>query len=106
MSKHYRRLPLATATSGMVLAEDVLDKLGHVLLPAGTTLTDKMLHSLEQHDIHQLSINSEVTSEADQEQEHQVKIERLKVIFRHGPYDAPTSYLQNYIQQYRQGEIK
>ena len=106
MSKHYRRLPLATATSGMVLAEDVLDKVGHVLLPAGTTLTDKMRESLAHHDIHQLSIDSESASQEDQEQEHQLKLERLKLIFRHAPYNEATNCLQGYIQKYRQGELK
>jgi hypothetical protein len=39
-------LPLAQVRAGMVLATDLRDKGGHVLLPAGTTLTQALLDRL------------------------------------------------------------
>ena len=106
MDTRHQYLSLRKITAGMVLADDLMDKLGHVLLPAGTALTDGMLKSLGHHDIHQLSILLDETpgEELDRSLEHQQKIDRLKQLFRKNPNDLPTSTLQTYLQKYRQGE--
>jgi hypothetical protein len=91
----------------MVLADDLMDKLGHVLLPAGTALTEGMLKSLGHHDIHQLSILIDEVPGDEQERtlEHQKKIERLEHLFRKKPDDTPTSNLYAYLQKYRAGDV-
>lgn len=104
MSQKHRYLPVASISAGMILADELLDKLGHVLLPAGTKLTQNMLNAMEHHDVHQLSIVIEETDEEKQEAQlaRQKKRERLNLVFRHAPYDEPTSILQSYIVKYRE----
>lgn len=91
----------------MVLADDLMDKLGRILLPAGTMLTDNMLKSVSHHHILQLSILVEEIpgEEQDHVLEHVQKIDRLAHLFRHGPYESPTSILQAYLYKYRTGEV-
>lgn len=103
MSQKHRYLPVARISAGMVLADELLDKLGHVLLPAGTQLTQNMINAMEHHDVHQLSIVIEESEEEKQEAllARQRKRERLNIVFRHAPYSEPTSILQSYIAKYR-----
>jgi hypothetical protein len=91
---------------GMVLADDLMDKHGRILLPAGTSLTEKILKSIAQHQILQLSIVvSELPGkEQDRSLERQKKIDRVAQLFRHGPYESPTDLLQEYILKYRAGD--
>jgi len=104
MSQKHRYLPIARISAGMVLADELLDKMGHVLLPAGTQLTQNMINSMEHHDVHQLSIVIEETEEEKQEElaERQRKRDRLAIVFRHGPYQAPTSTLMSLIAKFRE----
>lgn len=90
----------------MILADDLMDKLGRVLLPAGTLLTEKTLQSVIQHKILQLSIlANELSSEArDPAIEHQEKVDRIKQLFRHDSYQSPNNLLQEYIFKYRTGD--
>lgn len=105
MSKQHHYLSLHKVTAGMVLADNLLDKLGHVLLPSGTALTETMLTSLAHHNIHQLSIliDNANESEHDYAGERQIKLDRLAILFRQAPYDPPTSTLLAYVQKYRSG---
>ena len=104
MSQRHRYLPIPRISAGMILADELLDKLGHVLLPAGTKLTQNMINSMEHHDVHQLSIVVEETEEELLEDlaARQKKRDRLKLIFRHEPYAEPTVTLKAYVEKYRE----
>lgn len=106
MDNRHQYLLLKNIKPGMVLADDLMDKLGRILLPAGTSLTDKILKTITQHHILQLSILvSELPGEEqDHALERQKKIDRIQQLFRHGPYEEPTSILQTYINKYRSGD--
>lgn len=110
MSKKHLYVALAQVQAGAILAEDLLDKIGHVLLPAGTQLTASMLQAIGNHHIHQLSIKDfdKVDSAAINQEEAQQKktqqLERLNRLFRHESGDGPTKILRTYIEKYRQGE--
>jgi hypothetical protein len=106
MTNRHRYLPLSKVSPGMTLADDLLDKQGHVLLPAGATLTAGMLKSLAQHAVQQLSIAQEGMSEQEQTVDYQKKLDRLEILFRQGPYQAPTSTLQEYVHNYRRAEAE
>lgn len=90
----------------MILSDDLIDKLGRILLPAGTELTEKTIKSIEHHNILQLFI--EVSKlpgdELDPTLERQTKIDRIEQLFRHSPHDSPTNLLQEYIFKYRTGD--
>jgi hypothetical protein len=106
MDNRHQYLAIKNIKPGMVLADDLIDKLGRILLPAGTKLTDKILKSITQHQIVQLSIlvNEVPGEEQDHELEKQKKIDRLEQLFRHGPYESPTNILKTYIYKYRAGD--
>jgi hypothetical protein len=106
MSKRNHYLPIQTVTPGMVLADELLDKVGHVLLPAGTALTVSMLEHMAHHDIHFLSILSDVEeNEAELAAENELlqkKFERVDYLFRHNRDQPPASLLYAYIKKYRE----
>lgn len=104
MNKHSHYLSLNKVTTGMILADDLLDKVGHILLPAGTTLSENMLHSLATHGISQLCIEKDNTPSPDELEERQDKIERIPLLFRKYPAEKPLNLLQKYIQHYREGD--
>ena len=106
MNKRYHYLPLSKVKPGMVLADDLLDKVGHVLLPAGATLTERMLQAIGQHDIHQLSIVNDGAPEQDEGADLQAKLQRIELLFRHIGDSEPANLLKTYIIHYRQGEAK
>ena len=99
MNNNHKHLPLAQIGAGAILADDLLDKIGHVLLPKGTTLSAATLKSIAHHDIHHLSILSDV----DQEPSREYDLSRLIKIFRHTPSEGPTITLKTYIERYRKG---
>ena len=107
MDKRHHFLPIHQISQGMALADDLMDKQGHVLLPAGTIISEGMLKSLERHDIHQLSILIEEMPGDEQAHllELQKKVDRLNTLFRKRPYESPTDILQTYIQKYREGNM-
>lgn len=106
MENRHQYLSMKNIKPGMVLADDLMDKLGRILLPAGTTLTEKTLKSIAQHQILQLSIFvSELPGEErDPALERQKKLGRIAQLFRHGPYQSPTDLLQEYVIKYRTGD--
>jgi hypothetical protein len=105
MSKKHHYVPVSKVTAGMVLSENLLDKLGHILLPAGSTLTDNTIKAMAHHHVHQLAI-VQVDSEVNDETENkQKKIDRLSHIFKHAPYGDPTDTLKTYIEKYRHGDL-
>lgn len=103
MSQRHQYLSIQNISAGMVLADDLLDKLGHVLLPAGVCLTEAMLKSLHQHHVQQLSVlvDDAPGHEQDQALALQKKRDRLEKLFRHAPCDGPTATLLSYLQKYR-----
>lgn len=106
MDKRHRFLPIHKITEGMVLADDLMDKLGHVLLPAGAAITDATLKSLGRHDILQLCILVDEVPGEEQDQliELQNKADRIDILFRKNPCDSPTTMLLSYVQKYRSGK--
>ena len=104
MSDQHHYLPISKIEAGMILANELLDKQGQVLLPAGTILSKQMLASLLLHDIHQLSV---LTNDVEATPLNEAHIEntkqRLEVIFRHAPFDDARSTLVKLMTKYRLG---
>lgn len=105
MTQLHQYYPIEQATAGMVLADEVLDKQGHILLPARTVLTDVLIRSLAQHAVTQVSVLLEQSPEMieQHQQELQKKIDRLPLIFRRPSENPATEELRAYLQQYRTG---
>lgn len=101
MNKIHRYLPLAKVSPGMQLADDLLDKQGHMLLPAHTELSAAMLTSIGHHGIHQLAILVDGINPEEQQAEREHKLARLSQLFRLTMEQEPNSQLYQFILRYR-----
>lgn len=105
MSDQHHYLPITKIQPGMILANDLLDKQGQILLPVGVTITKQMLASLLLHDIHQLSVmKAEIDSTPFSETQSEDIQQRLDIIFRHGPFEDTRNSLARLITKYRLGD--
>jgi hypothetical protein len=105
MSSHFRPVFLEDAIEGMVLADNVSDAHGNVLLRKGITLSNAVIASLQRHHVTILSIVSEESSTDDSTQEESAHEERLAALFRRpsSPEEA-TDLLKQCVYHYRLGE--
>jgi len=86
MTATYRHLPLAEARPGMVLSDELLDKQGQVLLPAGAVLTETMLERMPGHGIESLAVLDDRTPDPVQlAAQRAAQLERIAVLFRRHP---------------------
>lgn len=102
--KKHRYISLENLSAGAELADDLLDKQGHVLLPAGSILSANMLKSLEHHGVHQVSVLVELTGSAE-EPSLQEKMARLQHLFRGTAESASTTTLYTYLKNFREREM-
>jgi hypothetical protein len=109
MTATYRHLPLAKAEPGMVLSDELLDKHGQVLLPAGTVLTERMLERLPGHGIESLAVVDDTPPDPVQTAaEREAQLARISVLFRrHDPADAEdaaANMLRALVTEFRVGK--
>jgi hypothetical protein len=99
---------LSEAHAGMVLAMDLCDAGGTVLLPAGTALSDASLASLGRRGIDEVSVVAEepVMTDAQLEAERQRRCARLERLFRHSAGIEATDELLGYLMRYRKGDAR
>ncbi|MDF3035318.1 MAG: hypothetical protein K0S28_592 [Paucimonas sp.] len=85
-----------------MLADDVIDAHGNVLLRKGMTLSNAVIASLQRHHVSVLSVVNEEGSTDESAQEEAVHEERLAALFRHpsSPEEA-TDLLKQCIYHYR-----
>jgi hypothetical protein len=105
MSSAYKLTELGRAQPGMVLATDLLDRQGQILLPQGAILTESSLASLGRHGVDMLPIVQAGTPEpAVDAAAVQARLDHL---FRKNDAasadDWATAHLRRYIEDYRLG---
>jgi len=103
MSVQATVIELSDAEAGMVLAVDLCDAGGAVLLPAGTALSASSLKSLERRGVEQVSIVADEAPETDaqKEAERLRQVARLERLFRHSAGVGATGQLLGYLMRYR-----
>ena len=103
MSAQGTLIPLSDAEAGMVLALDLKDAGGAVLLPAGTALSASSLKSLERRGVEQVSVVADEPAETDAQKdaERLRKLGRLERLFRRSAASGATGKLLGYLQRYR-----
>lgn len=109
MTPTYRHLPLAEVTPGMVLSDELLDKQGHVLLPAGAVLTESMLARMPGHGIESLAVVDDTPPDpAAVAAARAAALARIAVLFRrHDPdngEDWAANALRTLITDFRIGK--
>lgn len=106
MRMERKELPLDEVEAGMVLADELRDPRGTVLLPKGASLTDSVLTSLGRRGIETLPVLVAPTLTDDEEVARRAdQMQRLERIFALAGDDLPVRELKQeialYIQEYR-----
>src|SRR5438067_2343349 len=103
MSSVYKLTELGRARPGMVLAADLLDRQGQMLLPQGAALTTASIASLARHGVDMLTIAPD--EGATPEIDAPAVLARLEYLFRKIDADAPgdwaTANLRRFVEDYR-----
>jgi hypothetical protein len=103
MSTGYKMIALAEAQPGMVLSDDLLDRVGHMLLAGGTVLNPATIASLGRHGIAVVPVLAEVQCAPDPA----VLQARLDHVFRWHSRDDENDWaaavLRRYVEDYRLG---
>lgn len=103
MGTGYKLIALTEARPGMVLSDDLLDRLGNMLLAHGVVLTAASISSLGRHGIGMVPVVAEEPSLPDRAQVQA----RLDHVFRthvaDDGNDWAASVLRRYITDYRLG---
>ena len=95
-------IPLSLATPDMVLAKDVQNSLGQVLLKAGLSLSALSIAGLMKKNIGHVSVlYQEERSEEDLAAERIKTTERINHLFRNVPQDGTMGALRQMIIDYR-----
>lgn len=115
MNPAYQHLSLADVRPGMILSDELLDRQGQVLLPAGAVLTASTIALLPGHGIDALAVRRELAatvSDSTADAANQSALEgRLAKLFRKNDSDDhndwATGILRRYVEDYRlQREIE
>ena len=107
MTTHESTIDIDAASEGMILAQNLLDSGGKVLLPEGASLSASSLASLRRRGIEQLCIQVVAeASEADQaavEAERARQCQRLQHLFRRSAGVGASGQLLEHLAAYRKG---
>lgn len=104
MSTSHIQIALAEALPGAVLADDVRDHHGHILLPKDTILTETLLISLARHAITSLSVRGADPSPEQLQAERAARAARVAHLFRKSRADGADAELQRLMHQFVLGE--
>jgi hypothetical protein len=106
MISKYKQLDLDAAEAGMVLAAEVLDHQGSVLLPAGAALTDALLTSMRRRGIDSVRVADDAVSTQELEAERERIAARLARLFRRPDQSAAATILQSALGAYRMESLQ
>jgi hypothetical protein len=108
MAECTEHLMLEQVQPGMVLAEELLDVQGHVLLPQGTALTAAMLTLMPRHGIEILPIVVSGVSEQELALKREQHKKRIAHLFRRqdpeNEADWATLLLRSHVEDFRLNE--
>ena len=87
---------------GAVLAADVLDENGRILMPAGAILTESAINGLRRREVLSVDIEAAATLNPAQREAQRVRLEtRLARLFRHAGEQAESRALHHAMLSYR-----
>jgi hypothetical protein len=107
MSSAYQHLALADVRPGMVLSDELMDELGHVLLPQGAILTAAIIALLPRHGVDMLAVLRADAASLPPAPDQALLQARLAYLFRKNDIDNKddwaTGILHRYMEDYRLG---
>lgn len=101
MVSRYKQVDLDDAAAGMVLAADVVDHQGGVLLPKGAALTEPLLRSMARRGIDGVAVVDDAVDPALLAAERERVAARLEWLFRHGGSGRADALLREQLAGYR-----
>lgn len=101
MNSDSRLLSLNEVLVGMIVANDLLDTHGGLILGQGTIVTEAILFSLQRRGVETLGIVSGKGVDFDPEVEMEHQRQRLVKLFRRCGNDPTNQLLLRYVTQYR-----
>lgn len=104
MTGPHMQMTLDQATPGMVLAEDMRDAGGNLLLKSGTALTESSLASLQRYSLSTFAVVGEESDALDDTAARELIHQRLAKLFRRWGNGAASGSLHDWISQYRLDE--
>jgi hypothetical protein len=96
-----KQLDLDDPAAGMILAAEVLDHQGSVLLPAGAALTEPLLTSMRRRGIDHLQVVDDSVSAQDLAEECERVGQRLDQLFRRPGTSKADALLQAQVRAFR-----
>jgi hypothetical protein len=106
MVSRFKQVDLDDATAGMVLAADVLDHQGSVLLPQGAPLTEALLRSMHRRGIDSVPIVDDAVDPALVAAERARVEARLAQLFRQPGPGRADALLREQLTRYRLEELQ
>lgn len=102
MHTRHRVIPLSRAEAGMVLSDEILDRNGNVLLPAGAVLSEGVIARLPAHEVSALSIVDDAEALPIDRDAAQRRVAHLfRHIDPHDPAQASSRLLRRAVEAYR-----
>jgi len=101
MVSRFKQVDLDDAAAGMVLAADVLDHQGSVLLPKGAALSEPLLRSMQRRGIDSVPVLDEAVDPALLAAERERVAARLAHLFRQPGPGRADALLREQLEHYR-----
>ena len=106
MISKYKQVDLDDASAGMVLAVDVLDHQGSVLLPKGAALSDSLLTSMRRRGIDSVQVVDDGVSPEQLAAERERIAARLQQLFRKPGPGRADALLREQLAAYRMEAVE
>lgn len=106
MIGRYKQVAIDDAGAGMVLAAEVRDGQGNVLLAEGAALTDALLAALRRRGVESVRIEGDEVSEEQLAAERERIAARLAHLFRKPHGGAADTLLREQISAWRMEQLK
>lgn len=106
MIGRYKQIAIDDAGTGMVLAGEVRDGAGNVLLAEGATLTETLLAALRRRGVESIRIEDDSVSEEQLAEQRERLVARLAHLFRKPHGGAADVLLREQITAWRMEQLK
>jgi hypothetical protein len=106
MINRYKQVSLDEAAAGMVLAAEVHDRQGNVLLAQGTELSDTLLRALERRGVESVRIEDDGLSQEELAALREQVEQRLARLFRNPHGGAADVLLREQLTAWRMEQLQ
>jgi hypothetical protein len=106
MTSRYKHVALDEASAGMVLADEVCDRQGNVLLAKGAELSESLMQALRRRGVESIRIEDDALSPEQLAAERERVAARLAHLFRKPHAGAANTLLREQLIGYRMEQLQ